>query len=1046
MILLDGYLEIHKQTCNKEDCPLKQKVLKNNRLLKTLNKSDDLMAEKYGLLVQLLYQMYAQGIKKFPSDTALRISYSFFLLERMQSRQQALQELTLTEQCKPPFDEQFIIYRYKKIIEDEIAESQNEGQGGLDIISENAFNNHLRLCQANIEKSALLHMEFWSQLSEDNPDLAKLNEVGSKINNSVANVEEHWSKLYKINPNSPKALRAYGRFLIDIISDKEAGEDLLDRARMMMNTHAYRKAINLVNANANEDFSNDPTPTAFISGDSEKFGIITGVNLAAASLFGYNKTELLNRKVNMLMPQVYARSHDLFIEEYIANGDAKQQNSSREKFVLGKHKSNYIFPFYYSVKAISSMINGIQFVATFRLEKNLKNAAYVLTLPDGTIDSISSTCINVLKLDQKMIIQKKANITDFVPNIIKDRATIFTHGSANHKNSATVNFEYPRDSEYILNPNETAIDLHCSLTDLIFLAGRENAGMQFKFEMPPVKKHAAAAQHHLSFTRAAKLINFQFKFEKDRPVITGEYVEGTSSEVNSAQVEQDLNEDLLNSELRSNLGDNGLGASGFADSVKKKSEATSPEIQQPDPEVKKVDYGVGIKILRMVNGKPSEIDDRHGSEEDEEDENGEGSESSKQKAAEEKRKHDEHDDKDEDLTQKDFNTTFKSRRALNQVISDRRQPNSIRNLKWVANILVLCMFLLAAIDYVVTSVEFNEVRDNFDVITLSDLKIAELQSIVAACQSLVLMNIGISVSSTTEESAREAIDSSASAVKKIVDTLGLSSLGLSDQHRDLLQTNSITLQLLVGADQYSTTSYNLDQATLQVISRALNVLTTPLESLNVTNTDAYFVLYNNFNNFYVGLRQSSEYYVTELYDRYDIIEIAFLVLILVPGCLLIVALTVLIPVFYKVNRSREEVLSLFLDIPDKTVKALYAKCETFITNLQLGDEDDMISEVAEESFEKQNEQASESNEYHPRKKRKKFKNSGANQRRFIFQFFITACCMQSLFIANFFLSKGLLNKLSSITSEYNSTSTAESFYSFVFNTQRYKLFLLYSHF
>jgi len=35
-VLLDGYIEIHKQSCNQEDCPLKQKVIKNNRFAKNL--------------------------------------------------------------------------------------------------------------------------------------------------------------------------------------------------------------------------------------------------------------------------------------------------------------------------------------------------------------------------------------------------------------------------------------------------------------------------------------------------------------------------------------------------------------------------------------------------------------------------------------------------------------------------------------------------------------------------------------------------------------------------------------------------------------------------------------------------------------------------------------------------------------------------------------------------------------------------------------------------------------------------------------------------
>lgn len=66
---------------------------------------------------------------------------------------------------------------------------------GLDVVSELAFKTHLMQCQSNIEKSAMLHMEFWSQLSEDNPDLNKLNDFGVKIHSSVNSVEDNWAKL-----------------------------------------------------------------------------------------------------------------------------------------------------------------------------------------------------------------------------------------------------------------------------------------------------------------------------------------------------------------------------------------------------------------------------------------------------------------------------------------------------------------------------------------------------------------------------------------------------------------------------------------------------------------------------------------------------------------------------------------------------------------------------------------------------------------------------------------------------------------------------------
>jgi hypothetical protein len=55
-------------------------------------------------------------------------------------------------------------------------------------------------------------MEFWNHLKNDRPDLGKLGECGTKINNSISNVETLWNELMKINSNAPKAMKLYGRY------------------------------------------------------------------------------------------------------------------------------------------------------------------------------------------------------------------------------------------------------------------------------------------------------------------------------------------------------------------------------------------------------------------------------------------------------------------------------------------------------------------------------------------------------------------------------------------------------------------------------------------------------------------------------------------------------------------------------------------------------------------------------------------------------------------------------------------------------------------
>jgi len=56
-----------------------------------------------------------------------------------------------------------------------------------------------------------------------------------------------------------------------------------------------------------------------------------------------------------------------------------------------------------------------------------------------------------------------------------------------------------------------------------------------------------------------------------------------------------------------------------------------------------------------------------------------------------------------------------------------------------------------------------------------------------------------------------------------------------------------------------------------------------------------------------------------------------------------IAMIILFPVLIKVNKTMDEVLSLFLDIPNKTVRNLLSKCDKFIASLNVEDEDEVNS-------------------------------------------------------------------------------------------------------
>lgn len=134
-VLLKGYISIYEETCNIQDCALK----------KYLYNLDYLNIETNAFLLQHAETLFQNGISKFPNCTALRISYAFFLLERLNKKQQANIELINAEKYLPKFEEQFIIYRYKKILEEHTSEV-GDSEENLDVVSNIAYKNHFVQC------------------------------------------------------------------------------------------------------------------------------------------------------------------------------------------------------------------------------------------------------------------------------------------------------------------------------------------------------------------------------------------------------------------------------------------------------------------------------------------------------------------------------------------------------------------------------------------------------------------------------------------------------------------------------------------------------------------------------------------------------------------------------------------------------------------------------------------------------------------------------------------------------------------------------------
>ncbi len=75
---------------------------------------------------------------------------------------------------------------------------------------------------------------------------------------------------------------------------------------------------------------------------ADHHGCIETFNRAAEDIFGYTEGEILGQKLNVLMPEPYAREHDRYMNNYRSTGIPRIIGVGRE--VTGKHKSGRTFP------------------------------------------------------------------------------------------------------------------------------------------------------------------------------------------------------------------------------------------------------------------------------------------------------------------------------------------------------------------------------------------------------------------------------------------------------------------------------------------------------------------------------------------------------------------------------------------------------------------------------------------------------------------------------------------------------------------------------
>lgn len=418
-IKLEGMLKNYQKNTAAENL--------DEQIIKELTDDGTIMddnKDKLNAWYRLIKLIVEQSLKKFGKSPRLRLLLAYIQHEKIKNKFKSLFELMQASEMKPNYLEEFSIFRYKLIIEEEMIEMDmrhNNDVNGMDVNQMVLFQNNYVKFTGTIEKAVKLHHEFWKELLEESPDIKKLENLGSSITRIVEDSKKQYDVLNELNPNHQKCLEMYGKFLKDVVNDDTSGQRILERAEKVSRQLNQRQAGEEIT----KIDENSETAIITISGNFRQIGIITNSNNQISNLLGYNKSEVIGEKIETIMPKIFADNHDDLLLKYFDNPN---QPLNIERTVYAMNKRGYISPFNLLAKILPNLDHGIQIVGFLRPINGFEpeKDKYILYSPEtGMVYGVSKACYTYFGVRASLTFGKCYNMSELnfdllCPEILED--------------------------------------------------------------------------------------------------------------------------------------------------------------------------------------------------------------------------------------------------------------------------------------------------------------------------------------------------------------------------------------------------------------------------------------------------------------------------------------------------------------------------------------------------------------------------------------------------------------------------------------------------
>ena len=419
-IVIRGQIQLHEENCLDEECPLK----------KFLENQGNFSVQRTSLL-QYANILYVQAIKQFPDSQAILLNFLKFNYEKKYNLSNAKIYLEKIERFKNSISEDYVIFFIKKNQSTIINEEGEE----VIINEEDTPKHKINRFKILIDTSTKLYGELWGILATNlthNLNLNKLFRIGHRINKYLKEMDKLWKDLKdkKLGQELQNILQLYLTFMKNILQNQEKSNEIENKIKHINNNFEIYNNENEEKIDLNNLNKILERPAYYIyarSNDMGKCHMIQCTN-GIVHLLGYNKQEIIGKRIEMLMPFICQSEHASMLSDRLKklrqlmqdnNNDDLKDRAKTNFLLIPKTKAGYIYP----VNCFFDIYNDDDFANTFiiRTDFSLRDAKmnycyYIITRPDFSIDSISSSTINLgftLEILKKYVI----NMKDLIINL-----------------------------------------------------------------------------------------------------------------------------------------------------------------------------------------------------------------------------------------------------------------------------------------------------------------------------------------------------------------------------------------------------------------------------------------------------------------------------------------------------------------------------------------------------------------------------------------------------------------------------------------------------